>query len=115
MIVGLPSSEPLTTLPKQKTTIPEIYSGMVTFKEVKMAKKRMKEVLECELIAEGQYYLNGTRLHFDEPWAVYVVNGDCYLSYFRIYINNEFRGVARYEREAYDFLLKATSPLATRL
>lgn len=80
-----------------------------------MANKRIKEVLECELIAEGQYYLNGTRLHFDEPWAVYVVNGDCYTPYYRIYINNEFKGVARYEREAYNFLLNAPSSLATRL
>ena len=88
---------------------------MVTFKEVKMANKKIKEVLECELIAQGQYYLNGTRLHFDEPWAVYVVNGDCYLPYYRIYINNEFRGTALYEGQAYDFLLRAKTSLATRL
>jgi hypothetical protein len=100
---------------KHDTTIPEITSGMDTFKEIKMANKKIKEVLECELIAKGQYYLNGTRLHFDEPWAVYVVNGDCYTPYYRIYISNEFRGVARYERQAYDFLLRAQSSLATRL
>lgn len=80
-----------------------------------MADKKIEVTLTCNLIAEGQYYLNGTRLHFDEPWAVYVVNGDLYMPYFRIYINGEFRGVARYEREAFDFLLKATSHLATRV
>ena len=80
-----------------------------------MADKKIEVTLTCNLIAEGQYYLNGTRLHFDEPWAVYVVNGDLYMPYFRIYINGEFRGVARYEREAFDFLLKATSSLATRV
>lgn len=80
-----------------------------------MVDKKIEVTLTCNLIAEGQYYLNGTRLHFDEPWAVYVVNGDLYMPYFRIYINGEFRGVARYEREAFDFLLKATSSLATRV
>ena len=80
-----------------------------------MADKKIEVTLTCNLIAEGRYYLNGTRLHFDEPWAVYVVNGDLYMPYFRIYINGEFRGVARYEREAFDFLLKATNSLATRV
>lgn len=80
-----------------------------------MAVKKMKEILDCTLIAEGQYYLNGTRLYFDEPWAVYVVNGDLFYPYYRIYINGAFRGVARYEREAFDFLLKAPSSLATRI
>lgn len=80
-----------------------------------MHEKKKEVTLDCTLIAEGQYYLNGTRLYFDEPWAIYVVNGDLYMPYFRIYINDEFRGVARYEREAVDFLLKAQSPVATRL
>lgn len=77
--------------------------------------KEMKVELTCALVSEGQYYLNGTRLHFDEPWAIYIVNHDCYIPYYRIYINNEFRGVARYEREAIVFLLNAKNSLATRL
>lgn len=77
--------------------------------------KKIKVELTCELVANGQYYLNGTRLHFDEPWAVYIVNGDMYVPYYRIYMNDQFVGVARYEREAYDFLLKAKSALATRV
>jgi len=75
--------------------------------------KTIKVELTCELVASGQYYLNGTRLHFDEPWAVYIVNGDMYVPYYRIYMNDQFVGVARYEREAYDFLLKAKNALAT--
>lgn len=78
-------------------------------------KHTIMEVICCELVADGQYYLNGTRLHFDEPWAVYIVNDDLYTPYYRIYIGNEFRGVARYEYEAYDFLLKAPNHLATRI
>lgn len=80
-----------------------------------MADKKIEVKLTCELIADGQYYLNGTRLHFDEPWAVYIVNGDMYMPYYRIYIDGEFKGVARYEREAYDFLLNAKNALATRV
>lgn len=77
--------------------------------------KKIEVKLTCELVASGQYYLNGTRLHFDESWAVYIVNGDMYVPYYRIYMNDQFVGVARYEREAYDFLLKAKNALATRI
>lgn len=80
-----------------------------------MYEKILEVALTCNLVASGECYLNGTRLHFDEPWAVYIINGDLYMPYYRIYINNEFRGVARYEREAYDFLLKAQNSLATRI
>ena len=77
--------------------------------------KKIEVTLVCELVAEGQYFLNETRLYFDEPWALYIVNGDTYMPYYRIYIDNEFRGVARYEHEAYAFLLSAKNSLATRL
>lgn len=68
-----------------------------------------------ELVAEGRYYLNGTRLNFDEPWAVYLINNDMYMPYYRIYINNEFRGVALYEQVAFNFLINAKDSLACRL
>lgn len=80
-----------------------------------MEKEIIEVKLNCELIAKGQYYLNGTRLHFDEPWAIYLVNDDFYMPYYRIYINNKFRGVAVYERIAFDFLLNAKTSLAFRL
>lgn len=77
--------------------------------------KKKEVTFICELVSEGQYFLNETRLHFDEPWAVYVVNGDMYMPYYRIYINDKFVGVARYECEAYKFLLEAKSPLDTMI
>lgn len=80
-----------------------------------MGKEIIDVKLTCELVAKGQHYLNGTRLHFDEPWAVYLVNGDMYMPYYRIYINNEFRGVALYEHIAFEFLLNAKNSLAFRL
>lgn len=80
-----------------------------------MEEKILEVKLICELVAEGQCYLNGTRLHFDEPWAIYRVNNDMYMPYYRIYINNEFRGVALYEQIAFDFLLNAKSSLAFKL
>lgn len=76
-------------------------------------RKSIDITFKCELIAEGQYYLNGTRLHFDEPWAIYIVNNDLYMPYYRIYINGSFKGVALYEREAYAFLLAAKNSLST--
>ena len=77
--------------------------------------KKFDVKLSCEVVAEGQYYLNGTRLNFDEKWMICVVNNDSYVPYYRIYIDDGFRGVARYEQQAFDFLLKATSSLVTRL
>lgn len=82
---------------------------------MKMAIKQFEVTLTCELVANGQYYLNGTRLHFDEPWAVYIVNGDLYMPYYRIYISNELRGFAHYDYEAFQFLLDAKNSLATRV
>lgn len=78
-------------------------------------KKQIEIKLTGELVAEGQYYLNGTRLRFDEPWAVYVINNDMYMPYYRIYINNEFRGVALYEHVAFNFLINAKDSLTCRL
>lgn len=78
-------------------------------------KKQIEIKLIGELVAEGRYYLNGTRLNFDEPWAVYLINNDMYMPYYRIYINNEFRGVALYEQVAFNFLINAKDSLACRL
>lgn len=80
-----------------------------------MLNKTLEVKLKCELLSEGQYYLDKTRLHFDEPWAIYIVNNDAYVPYYRIYIDGKFVGVARYEREANEFLLNASSSLSTRL
>lgn len=77
--------------------------------------KQIEIKLIGELVAEGRYYLNGTRLNFDEPWAVYLINNDMYMPYYRIYINNEFRGVALYEQVAFNFLINAKDSLACRL
>ena len=77
--------------------------------------KQIEIKLIAELVAEGRYYLNGTRLNFDEPWAVYLINNDMYMPYYRIYINNEFRGVALYEQVAFNFLINAKDSLACRL
>lgn len=77
--------------------------------------KQIEIKLIGELVAEGRYYLNGTRLNFDEPWAVYLINNDMYMPYYRIYINNEFRGVALYEQVAFNFLINAKDSLTYRL
>lgn len=77
--------------------------------------KKIEIKLIGELVAEGRYYLNGTRLNFDEPWAVYLINNDAYMPYYRIYIDNEFRGVALYEYVAFNFLINAKDSLACRL
>lgn len=71
-------------------------------------KKEMNVTITCTLVAEDQYYLNGTRLAFDYPWAIYIVNGDRSIPYYRIYINEKLVGFTNYEYEAYNYLLKLT-------
>ena len=68
--------------------------------------------IECTLVAEDRYFFNGTRLAFDYPWAVYIVNGDMPIPYYRVYINNRCVAIVNYEREAYDYLLHLTKERA---
>lgn len=68
--------------------------------------------IECTLVAEDRYFCNGTRLAFDYPWAVYIVNGDMPIPYYRIYINNRCIAIVNHEREAYDYLLRLTKERA---
>lgn len=60
----------------------------------------------------GQYYLKGTRLAFNSPYAIYVVNGDMYMPYYRVHINGQLAGIFNYEREAEQFLLQLTTAQA---
>lgn len=75
-------------------------------------KKEMNITITCTLIAEDQYYLNGIRLAFDYPWAIYIVNGDRAIPYYRIYINKKLVAFTNYEREAYNYLLNLTKEQA---
>lgn len=68
--------------------------------------------IECTLVAEDRYYLNGVRLAFDYPWAVYIVNGDRAIPYYRIYINDRFIAFAGTETDAYNYLLNITAAQA---
>ena len=72
----------------------------------------MKVQIECTLVAEDRYFCKGTRLAFDYPWAVYIVNGDRAIPYCRIYINGKFVAFAEHEDLAYDYLLRLTKEQA---
>lgn len=60
----------------------------------------------------GQYYLKGTRLAFDLPYSIYVVNGDRFMPYYRVHIGGALAGIFNYEREAEKYLLQLTSAQA---
>lgn len=68
--------------------------------------------LNLELVQEGQYYLKGTRLYFDLPYQIYVVNGDRSIPYYRLHINGEFAAMFNYERQAEQWLLDLSAEQA---
>lgn len=68
--------------------------------------------LNLERVQDGQYYLKGTRLDFDLPYAIYIVNGDKYIPYYRVHINGKLAAIVDYERQAEEFLLKLTKAQA---
>ena len=68
--------------------------------------------LNLELVQEGQYYLKGTRLYFDLPYQIYVVNGDRSIPYYRLHINGKFAAMFNYERQAEQWLLDLSAEQA---
>ena len=67
--------------------------------------KKIKIELDLEEVQSGQYYLKSTRLGFDAPYAIYVVNGDRHIPYYRVHINGQLVAMLNYEREAEEFLM----------
>lgn len=64
----------------------------------------MKITIEMTKVANDQYFCGGTRLAFDYPWAIYIVNNDQVIPYYRVYINNRCVHFTRYEHQAYAYL-----------
>lgn len=77
-----------------------------------MAINKITLSIVLEEVQAGQYYLKGTRLAFDSPYAIYVVNGDRYMPYYRVHIGGQLAGMFNYEREAEQYLLQLTSAQA---
>lgn len=48
----------------------------------------MEVVIRMEKLDSDKYFCCGKRLSFDLPWSIYIVNGDMYIPYYRIYIGN---------------------------
>ena len=72
----------------------------------------LKLRLKLELIKSGQYYLDDTRLAFDLPYAVYIVNGDRFTPYYRVHINGELAAIVNTEEQAEDYLIQLTQEQA---
>lgn len=67
--------------------------------------REIKEVtIKMEKIDEGQYFCEGQRLSFDLPWSIYVVNGDLYAPYYRVYFGDRLMSIASTERKCYEFI-----------
>lgn len=68
--------------------------------------------LNLEKVQSGQYYLKGTRLYFDLPYEIYIVNGDRSIPYYRLHINGKFAAMFNYERQAEQWLLDLSAEQA---
>lgn len=65
----------------------------------------VKEItIKMEKIDEGQYFCEGQRLSFNLPWYIYVVNGDLYAPYYRIYFGDCLMSIMSTERKCYEFI-----------
>lgn len=74
--------------------------------------EKTKLTLTLNLIKRDQFYLNGTRLAFDAPYEIFIVNGDRYVPYYRVHIAGQLAAIVNYVREAESFLLSLTKEKA---
>jgi hypothetical protein len=74
--------------------------------------EEIKLTLTLSLVKRDQYYLNGTRLAFDAPYEIFIVNGDRYVPYYRVHIAGQLAAIVNHEREAEQFLFNLTSAQA---
>ena len=68
--------------------------------------------INLEKVQAGQYYLKGTRLYFDLPYEIYVVNGDRAIPYYRLHINGQFAAMFNHEKQAEEWLLDLSAEQA---
>lgn len=71
--------------------------------------RKTKEItIKMDLLEEGQYFCDGQRLDFDLPWSIYVVNGDLYAPYYRVYLADCFMGMSGSPAGCHKFLKNMT-------
>lgn len=72
----------------------------------------MKDLIEIKIemrkVDEGQYYCKDIRLSFDLPWTIYIVNGDLYTPYYRIYIADCLMCMRNSLEKSYEYISKLT-------
>ena len=66
-------------------------------------------MLKCD---SDRYFCKGQRLAFDYPWEIYIVNGDLFVPYYRVYINNKFMSIYSTAEQCYEFLKGLTKEQA---
>lgn len=67
--------------------------------------REAKEItIKMEKVDEGQYFCEEQRLSFDLPWSIYIVNGDLYTPYYRVYFGGCLMLMVSTERKCYEFI-----------
>lgn len=68
--------------------------------------------ITMELVDSDQFFCGKQRLAFDYPWAIYIVNGDSAIPYYRVYIGDRVVRFTNTEQEAYNYLKSLTKEQA---
>lgn len=67
--------------------------------------REKKEItIQMEKIDTDQYFCKGQRLSFDLPWTIYIVNGDFYVPYYRVYIGECLMAILYSEARCYEYI-----------
>lgn len=72
----------------------------------------MKDIIEISIkmkkVDSGQYFCKGQRLSFDLPWTIYIVNGDFYELYYRVYIGEQLMSINHSLEKSYEYVTNVT-------
>lgn len=71
-------------------------------------KDEMEITIKMKKIDGDQYLCKGQRISFDLPWAIYIVNGDFYTPYYRIYIGECLMRISSSLDKSYEYIKNVT-------
>lgn len=75
--------------------------------------EKVKEIIiNMEEIDSDQYFCKGQKLSFDLAWKIYVVKGDLYIPYYRVYIGECLMQICGSLEKCYEYIKNLTPEAA---
>ena len=72
----------------------------------------MKITLTLLRVSSGQGFCGDIALGHEEPWEIFVVNGDMYVPYYRVHIGGKCVGIASSEERARNLLVSVSKKMS---